>query len=978
MTDIVEYKSVTVTKMMEQIERYKYNPVAMQRVIFDLFDEMLDGSTDIVEPTNPFVLLLESSTVTTAVAIQEALINLRKQYSSLSQTEEELYLHMSDKDFINRFATPSEATFTIIISVSDINTKLIFDNNEKAYKATIARDTEFIVDDLVFTLQYPIDIRRFENGIVQISYDSDIKSPLQILTTNIIDYVGRTMPDNTKWLFVDVPVKQFKINSTSIPVQKSNFYKRNIPFTDQFYHCRTYFRNAVNGPWIEMLTTHTDQVFDPTKPTAVIKVYETSIDVIIPPIYINTNQVSGDVRIDVYTTKGNITINFTDYKINSFQMKLNAIDQDRDFNEFTDAMNSLNYTASSTSITSGGTSAISFDVLRERVINNSVGDRNLPITNQQLESFVANKGFEIIKNIDVITNRIFLATKKLPKPLNNRLITAANVGIGSININLEYLKTLSTIADNVNRVTILSNNLFINKNGIISIVPKSEINALLLQPKAAIVTNVTNNKYLYSPYYYVLDNSESEFEVRVYDLDKPLASNLSFISQNETLQLSVNTGIYNLSKTSYGYELRIVTKSGNFYKQVSDSLVNVQLACIPAGEKDLAYTNGIFIGKTEEGERIYSFRIETNHDVNSDNKLIINNFKMFSSELVDIPIDLNTTFKIFYTTTSINDSFKASSDDVLIGTFILPASSASITHETLDLSFGYSLKNLWTRSRSLATGLEYEKYSFNIPLVYDRVIYETDPVTGSILHIDSETNEATYVILHNVGDPVLDENDEVTYKHKTGDVKLDINGNPILKSGLSTNREIDLFLVDGKYFFSNDPAFISYREEITSIVTTWVTKDIVSIQDILLEQSKIFFYPKTSLGTVKVYPDGIEEKFIESEQILNVNLYVSNDVYISTSIRQQISDNVISLLDIYIAQTVVNLSEIRTKILSALGGSVSSIEISGLGGANNYSIIKISNEHNRLSLNKKLSLQQDGTFIIAENVTINFFNIEKQ
>lgn len=381
------------------------------------------------------------SATMTAVNEQESISNLRKQYPSLSQEEEQLYLHMSDVDFINRFSTPSETFFTIVLNANDVINKLIYDNVENSYRATIPRDTTITVDDYVFTLQFPIDIRKYDNGIVEISYDTSIDSPLQVLTTNIIDYQVRRDPEEIDWIYFQIPVKQFSISSSITSVQQSKFFSTNVEYSNSYYYCRVYYQNSNTGNlWKEILTTQTDQVFDVSKPTALIKVYDGQINVTIPPIYIYNGVISGNVRIDVYTTKGNITVNFANYKVPSFQMRLAPIDEARDINDFTNAFSNISFFCYNASIVSGGSGALTFDKLRERVIENSAGDRKLPITPNQIEAKITNNGFEVIKNIDVITNRIFLATRKLPKPLNSRLITAANIGISPVIVNLSYLK----------------------------------------------------------------------------------------------------------------------------------------------------------------------------------------------------------------------------------------------------------------------------------------------------------------------------------------------------------------------------------------------------------------------------------------------------------------------------------------------------------------------------------------------------------
>lgn len=976
MGDITSYNSVTVSEIMDRLDFYKANPSGIQRVIFEVLEEITNGEVNIVDPTSPFVFNLEASSVNTALAINEHMINLRKQYPVLAAEEQELYYHMSDKDFLNRFATPTKTTFTVVIQVDELLTKMVYDPVELCHKTIIPRDSQFKLDDLVFTLQYPVVIRKFGNGVVQVSYDGSIPSPFQKLKTNIIDYTGRKDSDNVSWLFFELDLHQFKIDSSTFPLQKGSVFSQNIPFTDQFYYLRAFYKKETNGNWIEFNTTHTDQVFDSTQPTAVVKVYSDDkyVTVFIPTIYLINELLTGQVRFDLYTTKGKITVNLSNYKINAFTLKAMAIDEERDINSYTNAfLNISHYTYCDRTI-SGGTNGLTFEQLRERVIMNSVGEQQLPITNIDLEASVNNYGFELVKNIDVLTNRVFLAVQKLPKPINTKLITAANIGISTYISSLEYLKTLSTVRDNTERITILSNNLFINNNGVISLVEQPGIELLLLMNKTAMVNQINSNYYSYNPFYYVLDNSQSTgFESRIYNLDYPVASDLSYISQNQTLQLVVNTGQIEFIKTAQGYRLKVLTKSGNFYKQLSDGNVNVQLGYYPVGETDLAYINGTLFDHTDTGERIYTFDIITNYDINPDNLLCITNGKMFNNEATETWINLSHEFHIFYLTNSIPVNYIADEADGLIGKFLLEDGFCAITHESIQLTLGSVLKNLWSRSRSLPSGLKYQTHTVDVPLTYSQVVYDTDPVTGSIFKVVN--GQIEYQVLHQIGDPVLDENGEQVYKHRKGDVVLDNQNNPIIESSILTNREIDLLLVDGKYYFATDTAFKDYRNEMAGILDTWITQDINEIQNTLLEQSKIYFYPKTTIGKVKIITEDQGEDYINAEQSLTIDLYVNSKVYNDVNVRLSLSNNTIKLLDAYISNLIVNTTVITQALKAMYGDSVLTVDMAGIGDDKNYRIITLASEHNRLCLKKILEIQQDNTLIIKEDVTINFHKV---
>lgn len=972
MAELAVKKSVSIEQLMANLDFYKHNPSAIQQTVFEYLGEITAGDVNIVDPTSPFVFLLEASSVNTALAVNETAASLRRQYPSLAQTESELYHHLSDKDYLDRFASPASVTFTVAIQANDVLNKMQYSADEDCFKATIPRDSKFTIDQYDFILQYPIDIRKYSNGLVKITYDAEIVSPLETLTSNEITYEIRIDVNQVKWVFFDVKVKQLAISSVTFPVQKSVIFNQSIPHSDSFFYVRA-FRRSTSDTWIEMHTTHSDQVFDPLKPTALVQVFEQYIKVNIPPVYLTSGLVSGEVRFDVYTTKGDITVNLVNYKPDAFSLIPLAIDEQRDLNEFTEAFSNISAYAFSKGTISGGSDGISFATLRDRVIFNATGENQLPITNKQIQTFVEDKGFDLVKNVDTVTNRIFLATQRLPKPSNPKLATSANIGISTFITNIDKLKTLDTVRYNNNRLTILSRNLFRNDNGIIKILTTSERNSLLSLGKSALVSTVNSTNFLYSPYHYVLDDTNQEFTVRAYSLDYPKASALSFVSQNQTLQLPVNTDTYSLSKTQTGYKLQVLTRSGNFYKQLADGLVSAQLAYLPVGETRMAYINGVLVGRDDNDERIYEFTIETNFDINDNNSICITNAKMFGNEEVDTWLDLQTKFNIFYATSSIVNGFQSDASDALLGKFILPANSSVVTHERVTLTLGHSLKNLWSRSRSMNAGLTYRTYSADVPAFYETDIYRTNPDTGIVFEVVN--GEIVYDLLHKMGDPVLDGSGNQVYRHRKGDIELNSEGKPVVQTLPSIDKELDILFVDGRHSFVDDPAFLAYNDELVNVIDTWVTEDLADISSVLLEQSRIYFYPKTTLGTCMVFIEDGGQDFLTSEQSFVVNLYVKSDIYNDATIRAQLEATTVQELDSFIDDTVVNLETVETNLKASYSNSVQSFSIAGLGGDKNYRIVTIANSEKRLALKKALYQQQDGSLIIKEDVTVNFFKV---
>lgn len=229
MAELAVKKSVSIEQLMANLDFYKHNPSAIQQTVFEYLGEITAGDVNIVDPTSPFVFLLEASSVNTALAVNETAASLRRQYPSLAQTESELYHHLSDKDYLDRFASPASVTFTVAIQANDVLNKMQYSADEDCFKATIPRDSKFTIDQYDFILQYPIDIRKYSNGLVKITYDAEIVSPLETLTSNEITYEIRIDVNQVKWVFFDVKVKQLAISSVTFPVQKSVIFNQSIP-----------------------------------------------------------------------------------------------------------------------------------------------------------------------------------------------------------------------------------------------------------------------------------------------------------------------------------------------------------------------------------------------------------------------------------------------------------------------------------------------------------------------------------------------------------------------------------------------------------------------------------------------------------------------------------------------------------------------------------------------------------------------------
>jgi hypothetical protein len=977
MTTVINNGSVKVSNLLDDIALYKYNPSGIQRVVLEHLRALTDGVVDVIDPTNPFVFLLEASSVNTAAAMIENAANTRKQYPAAAQTPEDIYIHMSDVDFVDRFATPAMTRFSIMMQKDDVINKMISDPLTASKKVTIARNTEFTVAETTFSLQYPITIKQLSHGGLLITYDTDIVSPLQNLETNSIDYDVRTDSTGVDWLYFEFDVYQFKINSITVPISPSISFNQEIDLTDSYYYTRIYSQNKNDSNvWDEVYTTHTDQVYNNNTVTAVLKVTDKLLTVTIPQIYINSGLITGTLRIDVYETKGLISMTMDNYPITAFNTKIRSIDVYRDTTVYTAAMVNVNYIAYCTKTVNDGTLELSFDKLKERVIMNSVGRNNLPITNIQIESALETSGYQIVRNIDVITNRVFLATKPLPIPFDEKLITAGSASIETLIISIKDAINNSDVKNNGSRVTFTPDMIYLNQSGIIKIFPKEQLNALLTMSSDSIANNVSNTDYLYSPFHYVLDTSRDEFELRPYYLDAPEVQTIRFISQNETTQCQVNTQSYSIVRTTTGYKLSILTKSNDTFINILDKNISVQLSYIPINEVARAYINGVLSKKDDSGERVYDFDITCNFDIDTDDNIVFNSFKMFTTDLKLTSSTLVNTFDILYNTVDYDMSiYQTSAGDKYLGLFMLQDHTVNVTHETIRLKFGNSLKTLWARSRSVITAGDYVKYTDNIPWLYEKDVYKIDPITGSNFSFDAN-GDIVYTKLHTAGDPVLDADGAPVIKHYVGENILDAYGKPTAVNTNTITRQIDMMFIEGSYFFATDYAAIKYRNDMVNTILGWLTIDLTSMSQKLLEQTRLYFYPKKTMGMVDVIIDDGRVTTVRASQSFKIDLYVKSDVYKNIDLRNLLIKTTIKTIDKLLKQSTISISEITSTLRLNYNNDVVSFNLTGLGGSLNLETLTLVNESDRCSIRKRLIKTDDGKLIVQEDVDCTFINYQ--
>lgn len=185
MANIQPTNSVSIEKELGNLEAYKYNPNGIVQVTFNRLQDMLDGKVTMLEPSNPFAYLLETTAMNTAFAVQEFALLTRKLYPRLANTDEDLYLHMSDYDYVGRFSEPSTAKVMFNIMFNDFKTKANFNPVTKEYVFKLPRHLKVLVSGYVYLLTSAVIIRLAANNVVDVRFENqDFNNILPVKTNH--------------------------------------------------------------------------------------------------------------------------------------------------------------------------------------------------------------------------------------------------------------------------------------------------------------------------------------------------------------------------------------------------------------------------------------------------------------------------------------------------------------------------------------------------------------------------------------------------------------------------------------------------------------------------------------------------------------------------------------------------------------------------------------------------------------------------
>lgn len=972
--------------VMEAVRLAARTPYAMTRVGLDYLEARLNG-VSVPDPMSPLIQQLEISSAQACIHIEESFATDRRRYLALARVMRDLYAHASDYDLVTRFSQPGSVNINFIYPKEEIVRQMVEVPSTKMRKVVIPRNTTIFVDnDLALINLYPIEIRQpVHKGVASdkapltIVYNTDLKTPLQTLDDNVVKWDTITDPSGREYLNIRAHMLQLKrvSNIDSLEGDALNF-DYNRPIEDKFHFARVFW-SADGKVWNEFAITHNEFIYDVRVPTVIITVEENIVNFRIPPVYINSGKIpaGASIRTDMYLTYGEFSKDLSTLQAKSFSVDYPADIDDPTLERYSAPIRQLEHSIYSTESVDGGANGMSFNQMYQ-IIGNNANNVEIPITSAQIVTRLNNIGFDVIRNRDDLTDRVYLASKTLQPSPKSAFRSAISSGILSLETTLDSLVQYPGVWDNNKRVTISPDTLFKINEGILSILPGEQYPDKVAKTTENLINLINSGYYVFSPFHYVLDTNSDNFDLRAYYLQEPKQLSREFLSENKTTQLEISTTQFSIDRTPTGYCLTVMALVGANFKDLKPEQYFAQLGFIPDGESNYAYLNGRFAGSlNNKGADYYvwKFDFETTFDLDEKDNLIVKNFSIFTSEKRDLPLPMNTVFTLTYSVTDyLIDGLEHSDVDSYLGKALLPQDIYGVSVEKVEIVLGKALNSFWANHRSLGGNYEIKRYPEDVLGWYEKDEYATDPTTGKRI-FEIVDGKVQFTLLHHKGDPIMGPDGKQTILFYKGAPILDENNNVQPISDRPVLRRIDLFMVDGVYYYANDASSIADVKYVpTSIVDEYIHRLETTMNNRKLEKTLIYMYPKKTIGAVSVLVDDAVNVSIQALLSFVVTIYATDDGYNDMDFQRSF-ENVIS-------QTISNVLKNRTVSSSAIIAQINQnadericgFDLKIYSGSKEVVTATMVDDSYRASIRRLAALGDDGKIIVKEDIKFQWDN----
>lgn len=936
---------------------YRYNPSRMQREILNMIKNKVDGELDFVDPSNPFLMLMEANVALTSAAIIENNTNMMRMYPSMANRPEDLYNHIHSSELANMFAMPAVAMLHFRVSIDELKYNGLLSENGKYKSMILPMYTEIKGGGYTFTLLNDIEIRYYINiGNIHIEQkpsndDLGIKE-LGVLKATII----KSDNEGTGWVLFNTLVKQVKrVILREDTITSSAAYTKSIIIDDQYHYSKVYVKNAfTNNTWQPIEVTHSDMVFNPNKPTIKVSLLDKVINFTVPEIYLINRTISGSIKIVVYTTKGKVYSNINQLEYREFEITLSSDNTDPAVAVST---NITKYVGGTKPL-EGGRDAKTLTELREAIINNATGLSNVPITDKEIKEGANIRGYALSKSEDIITGRVYIANKPLPELESDNIDIKARMDIFTHKVTLKAENYTSNASVNIvgdSSIVILANTVFKDNNGVFNLLSDVEKALLTNMSDLTLINHLKSNRYYFTPYHYVSTIVDTSATLKTYDFNRPTLDNIRIIKKADH-ELSINVKQTGVHTRRQGFVVSMNTISNDAMGSIPLTDINAQLSMKIKDSEEYVY----FYATMNPVNNLLVFYIDTNFFVTEDNTIQITNG---SSNVSERYIDLESSVDIvlYIVNNNITRNEFIVNNDIAYDD---RTPRQALTLETGTLSLGKELKNLWSNVSLEYTPRKFKTYEEDIPMVYEKDIIDV------VVEGDEGYDPDDIVrYKHIAGDVVTDEDGNTLYLHRAGETVLDDTGSPILDTMAGLERIMTLVMLEYEFKVATGIAYENYLKSMLSILDSYINVDLEELNSGLIDNTYIYYIPGRNS---KIVPISIGAKKYKLNNLMRprVELYIDENSPILDSNTAFIRKEVGRIIHKHLDKTHIRVDDIKADLVGVFGVDLMSTKISGLDDDLGIEFYEFDDKLNKPTLAKRVYYNVNGEITVEYDIEV--------
>lgn len=950
----------------QELEKYLYNPELIQGKILSLIDKAYDEDVVLTNATNPFNMLLEATAITAANAATETFNVTRKRYPDLAYSRSDLWHHLSDDEIAGVYSSPGSVELNFKVSVTDIISHGVRPTGAKYLECIIPERTKITVHGTDLTLLNDIVVKYYDNGSSFVEMQPN-DNPISTKDTGVIYSVVAVDDDGSPYIMFDVRVKQITLTVNRYNIVSSEGFNKTIPLQaekNRFYYMIV--RNvsaSTAGNSVRLPINYNDEYLDPYTPSAYVKIVDNNVtdkliieaaNVSIPDIYFVNNAISGSIIVELYETLGDIYLPLTDTLASDFNVTLGLTGK----NTSSAAMNNINLIVQSMGTITDGSSGRTFEELRQAIIFNTKGNQYLPITDYQLSFNNILDGFKVVKDHDILTGRSYIALRNLTKEKRENLRALQDVYFNTVSILLTDYPKHRHLAIHTDNFTIKSGAIFSEVNSIVSLVQDEQLDSMATLSMLDKIEYFKTGKYFITPYYYVVSIYNNQSGVNVYDLDRPVLETKVITDVNREIPHRCNSVNHGVIKTPDGYRIAVRVEKNNEAKDIPADKFKVVLG-VELVTDNITYIPGSYDVDTDN----WVFDIHTDYYIDRDDEI-----RLTSGDATTLTkmSKLTTNVAIYYYTT---DDTIADPLNMLRGA--LPYETDPyivITRETLRLTMGIRLTNIWDKLAISYTERRYARYEADEPAYYEENVLEPKPGTGWL--VEEKDGSLVGRFIHKKGDPVLDDDGHPVFRHKKGDIILDSKGLPVVDAFSGMIRHLDICMLDYEFYLATNMAYRKYNQYCLDQLREYIVKIIPTKLDNLLENTTLKYKSYKTSNPVKVRINDVIYGLSPYIKPTVTIYYNQNQEYKLTNIElEKTRDLVGFIIDKYLENDTIKLTEIRERIMEVLGESVLTVKIVGIDPYNSELLI-LEDKSKRLAVNKELVVNEYNQLEVKYDVTL--------